>query len=259
MLNFEKWHGNGNDFVIINSIEEKVKIKKSLLKKISDRNKGIGFDQFINICLPTKDDKDFFIKFYNSDGTEAGMCLNGIRCAASYIWKNNLSPIKNINVQTKTKNLICSPKKNNNVTVLLELPERIEHEQVENEIRSKVKDKFYMLNIGNNHVCIKMSSIEKIDLLKIYKKLEKNIKKLDINLSIFKQAKNCIEVRTYENGVGETLSCGSASLCVASIFLTEKKSIKVRSIGGQLTFKNIKNNVLMSGPANFIYKGNINE
>ena len=48
MLNFEKWHGNGNDFVIINSIEEKVKIKKSLLKKISDRNKGIGFDQFIN-------------------------------------------------------------------------------------------------------------------------------------------------------------------------------------------------------------------
>ena len=76
MLNFEKWHGNGNDFVIINSIEEKVKIKKSLLKKISNRNKGIGFDQFINICLPTKDDKDFFIKFYNSDGTEAGMCLS---------------------------------------------------------------------------------------------------------------------------------------------------------------------------------------
>ena len=66
---------------------------------------------------------------------------------------------------------------------------------------------------------------------------------MDINLSIFKQAKNCIEVRTYENGVGETLSCGSASLCVASIFLTKKNSIKVRSMGGQLIFKNIENDL----------------
>ena len=63
MIDFEKWHGNGNDFVIVNSIETKTKISKNLITRISDRNKGIGFDQLINICLPTKDDKDFFIKF----------------------------------------------------------------------------------------------------------------------------------------------------------------------------------------------------
>ena len=68
MIDFEKWHGNGNDFVIVNSIETKTKISKNLITRISDRNKGIGFDQLINICLPTKDDKDFFIKFINSDG-----------------------------------------------------------------------------------------------------------------------------------------------------------------------------------------------
>jgi diaminopimelate epimerase len=94
MINFEKWHGNGNDFVIINSIEQSIKLKKSFIKKISDRNKGIGFDQLIVIGLPTKYDHDFFVRFYNSDSSEASMCLNGIRCASSYIWKNSLAPKK---------------------------------------------------------------------------------------------------------------------------------------------------------------------
>ena len=61
MTEFEKWHGNGNDFVILNSIEHELKIKKSFISKISNRNKGIGFDQLIHIGLPTKDKYNFFI------------------------------------------------------------------------------------------------------------------------------------------------------------------------------------------------------
>jgi Diaminopimelate epimerase len=87
MIDFEKWHGNGNDFVIINTVEKNIKLTKSFIKKISDRNKGVGFDQLIAVGLPTKDDHDFFVRFYNSDSSEASMCLNGIRCASSYIWK----------------------------------------------------------------------------------------------------------------------------------------------------------------------------
>ena len=116
MTEFEKWHGNGNDFVILNSIEHELKIKKSFISKISNRNKGIGFDQLIHIGLPTKDKYNFFIRFYNSDGSEAGMCLNGIRCAASYIWKNKLAPISNILVQTKNIHLECIPNSNDKVS-----------------------------------------------------------------------------------------------------------------------------------------------
>ena len=54
MIEFEKWHGNGNDFVIVNSIEQELKIKKSFIKKISDRNKGIGFDQLVTINTGSK-------------------------------------------------------------------------------------------------------------------------------------------------------------------------------------------------------------
>ena len=102
-----------------------------------------------------------------------------------------------------------------------------------------------------------MSSIEKIDLNSIYQKLYKIIKDLDINVSIYSKSREKVHIRTYENGTGETLSCGSAALCVASKSLTRNK-VNVISMGGKLSFKVNKNGILMTGPSNFIYQGNIN-
>ena len=134
-ITFEKWHGNGNDFVIVNSIHDEIKIKKSFVKKISNRNTGIGFDQLIHICLPTKSDKHFFMRFYNSDGSEAGMCLNGVRCGARYIWKNSFYPLSPIEIQTKTKNILCSPDKKD-VSALIEQPSKM---SVPREINKKIE------------------------------------------------------------------------------------------------------------------------
>jgi diaminopimelate epimerase len=103
-----------------------------------------------------------------------------------------------------------------------------------------------------------MPSIEKVDLNSIYQELYKTIKDLDINLSIFTKSKGDIHIRTYENGTGETLSCGSAALCVAAKSLTKNK-VKVISMGGELSFKANKNGILMAGPSNFIYRGATNE
>ena len=96
MINFVKMHGNGNDFIMVNSLEQDFKPKKALIRRLGDRNLGIGFDQMIHIGLPTKDNKDFYIKFYNADGSQANMCLNGIRCAASYIWDQKFAPNLNL-------------------------------------------------------------------------------------------------------------------------------------------------------------------
>ena len=257
-LNFEKWHGNGNDFIIINSIENELKITRNKIIKISDRNIGIGFDQLIKIDLPTKPNHDFFIRFFNADGSEAGMCLNGIRCAAKYIWNNSFAPIGTVNFQTKTKNIICEPKAKKMIQVHIEPPDKIEHKSLYNKLKNKGVNNFFISNIGNTHLCIKMKSIKKINLNEIYKDLEGIIKELDINLSIFKKDGSSIDIRTYENGVGETLSCGSASLCVASYFLKDKL-LKIRSIGGELDFEKNKNGILMAGPASFIYRGNISD
>ena len=259
-LDFEKWHGNGNDFVIINSIESDIKINKSKIRKIADRNTGIGFDQLINVCLPTKASNNFFLKFYNSDGSEAGMCLNGIRCASKYIWQNKFAPESKINLQTKSKNIVCVPGRNNTVNVSIDYPSTFSEKNLIKKLERKVKDAFFLSNIGNNHLCIRMKTIEKANLNNIYRNLESIIKKFNINLSIFTKNNKYIEIRTYENGVGETLSCGSASLCVASSFLSNNnKSVKVRSIGGELNFRKNKDSMLVKGPANFIYKGNMSE
>jgi len=259
MINFEKWHANGNDFVIINSIEQSIKLKKSFIKKISDRNKGLGFDQLIVVGLPTKYEHDFFVRFYNSDSSEASMCLNGIRCASSYVWKNSLAPMKKIFFKTKHVDIKCFPENNKHVSVIIKKPKNILNIQLKKKLGNVLKHDFFLLNIGNNHLGINMDSIEKFDLEGLYEELKKLIQKLEINLSIFSIKDNLINIRTFENGVGETLSCGSASLCAASYILSNKYKIIVSSIGGELKFENHRNGILMSGPTNFTYKGNINE
>ena len=257
-LNFEKWHGNGNDFIIVNSIENELKITKNKIIKISDRNTGIGFDQLIKIDLPTKSNQNFYIRFFNADGSEAGMCLNGIRCAAKYLWNNSFAPIGLLSIQTKTKNILCEPKKKGTVQVRVSAPEKLNHKDLHNKLKNRAINNFFISNIGNNHLCIEMKSIKKINLNEMYENLETVIKDFDINLSIFKKNQGSIDIRTYENGVGETLSCGSAALCIASSFLKDK-SLKIKSMGGELVFKKNKDGILMTGPTSFIYKGNISE
>ena len=77
-------------------------------------------------------------------------------------------------------------------------------------------------------------------------------------LTLFHRLK-IFQIRTYENGVGETLSCGSAALCLANNFLVGKRKLKVKSHGGTLEFKNMDKYILMQGPSEFIYQGNIVE
>ena len=262
MINFEKWHGNGNDFVIVNSIEQSFKLNKGFIKKIGDRNKGIGFDQLILVGLPTKHDHDFFIRFYNSDGSEAGNCLNGIRCASSYIWKNSLAPKNEIIFKTKQNEISCNLKPDNNVSVDITKPvEDFWNPGARKKLEKIIGGYFFSASIGNNHFGIKMDSIQKVDLDALYSKLKKSIKIPKLNLSIYAKKDKFVEIRTFENGVGETLSCGSAALCVASHLMSKDKRNKViiRSIGGKLKFQSDFLNILMSGPTDFIYKGNIDE
>jgi len=188
------------------------------------------------------------------------MCLNGARCASRYIWNNNFAPVRNISFLTKSEILLCLPKKGGGVSVNIDLPSNINQKNILKKIKSKLKDEFFLSNIGNNHLCIKMKSIQKIDLNKIYISLKDIVKDKKINVSIYRENNGIIDIRTYENGVGETLSCGSAASCVASHVLSKNnKPIKIKSIGGELIFKKTKDGILMTGPTSFIYKGNINE
>ena len=256
MISFDKMHGNGNDFIVLNSIENTYKVSKSIIKKLSDRNFGIGFDQVILIGPPTKDSFDFSIRFFNADGGEASMCLNGIRCAAAYVWRNNFAPKNIIKFKTKNRIVVCEPYKNQ-VKATLQIPSIHIDTKLNKKIAKLTSDKFSLVDAGNMHLCIKSTSVKNKDLNSIYKNLEKLIKPLGFNLSIYKLSKKIADMRTYENGVGETFSCGSAALAVASLCIQDK--FKTISPGGELNFIKKNNaNIEMMGPAKYIYSGNIN-
>ena len=257
MTNFDKMHGNGNDFVVINSIEKDFVLKKSLIKKLSDRNCGIGFDQLILISVPVKDNHDFSVKFFNADGGEASMCLNGIRSAASYIWNHDFAPKKSITIKTKNRLVICEPVKNK-IRVNIKISVIYKNDNLYKKISNTISNKFDFVDSGNMHLCIKQSSIKNVDMNTLYKNLAKHIKPLECNLSIYKVSKGNIDIRTYENGVGETLSCGSASLAVASLCIKDK--CKVKSSGGILDFKKRNSDTMeMIGPAEFVFSGSFDD
>tara|TARA_Y100000748_G_C15342284_1_gene428482 strand:+ start:86 stop:574 length:489 start_codon:yes stop_codon:yes gene_type:complete len=161
---------------------------------------------------------------------------------------------------TKMGIVHCIPSKSSKVSVAIKKPVQIQDDRLHKIIKNKLDKSYSLLNIGNNHLCIKMRSIDKIDLIKIYDELPVSLRKIAINLSVYKKEGDKIYIRTYENGVGETLSCGSAALCTASIYINNKvRAIEVNSIGGKLNFKKYNNGILINGSTNFIFKGNIND
>jgi len=256
LLKFHKYHGNGNDFIIIN--KNNIKITKSFVAKAADRNNGIGFDQLIAISK-SNNKSDFKIDFYNADGSMADMCLNGIRCAAEYIWSNKLSKKKILNLVVKSKSILCEKHKGL-IECVLDLPRAYNNVKLEKQLAKYLKSEVYsLIEVGNLHLCINKRGIKTLDLSRLYMQLRKIIKPYNINLSVYKKSpNNNVEIRTYENGAGETLSCGSASASVA--FLNAKEfntPVSILSKGGKLEFNVNENTITMRGPATFVFLGEI--
>src|SRR6056297_2095228 len=99
-VKFFKMHGLGNDFIMINDLKEQIENYPKLAKKLCDRHFGIGADGMILIQNSQKDEADFKMRIFNSDGSEAEMCGNGIRCFAHYLHINDLTNKKTLKIET---------------------------------------------------------------------------------------------------------------------------------------------------------------
>ena len=115
-------HGNGNDFIIIENLTKVNALSKSQIVKIGDRNKGIGFDQLITINPPKKPNHDFYVNFFNSDGSQADMCMNGVRSVGAFLWDARLAPKKSLLLGTKSKPILIKPTNTKKVKVVFDYP-----------------------------------------------------------------------------------------------------------------------------------------
>ena len=233
--NYTKMQSNGNDFLIT---EDSSLVEKTV--ELSDRIKNIGFDQllyFQNGAMPE-------LRVFNADGSEANNCVNGLRCVAF------LYDLKNTYIQIKSKRFLVN-KTSNGATVKGELP------KVE-----KIRD-YFVIKFANNHIAKSCVNIDGFKLQEEYEKIKTSkpyneIK--DFNMSVFKICKDIIKIRTYENGTGETLSCGSATISVAYALSKELNSneLKISSRGGDTIVRILNDGVISDANAEIIREGFLN-
>ena len=249
-------HGNGNDFIIIENLTKANLLSKSQIVKIGDRKKGLGFDQLITINPPKKSNHDFYIKFFNSDGSEADMCMNGVRSVGTFLWTAKLAPRKPLLLGTKSKPILIKPTNTKKVKVIFDCPtqEIIPKSEIKFLNKCGLK-KYNFINAGNLHLIIKNSKVFSFDLDELSSKLRNRAFFKNVNISLYKQTLKGLILRTNEAGAGETLSCGSASAASASLNIKDKSILKIISPGGELSIRKINGKLEMVGPAEFICEG----
>ena len=275
MFFFTKMQGTGNDFIILNYINNSLKYSNKLLVKyLCNRHFGVGADGVI--ILEKSQIADYKMRIFNSDGEEAKMCGNGIRCLAKYIYEKNLINKQIFKIETLSgiKTVELEIEGNTVITVKVnmgkpnfnksEIPMIYEKEAK----KIKINDfEIYPVSIGNPHsVCFIENSI---DIDNMYVKYNGELIE---NYNYFPEGtnvefvkiidKNNISIRVWERGVGETLSCGTgacASAIIAHKYKGLENNIIVEFLGGKLEIEyNEELNVIyLKGPAEIVFEGNI--
>ena len=100
LVNFSKMHGLGNDFMVLDNVSHNVYLSNEQIKRLADRNFGIGFDQLLIVEPPYDPDLDFHYRIFNADGSEVSQCGNGARCFARFVRLKGLTNKNKIKVST---------------------------------------------------------------------------------------------------------------------------------------------------------------
>lgn len=275
-MKFVKMQSLGNDYIIINNIEnnlEKLKENKRKLITLSDRNIGIGANGII--FLEKSKIADYKIIIYNSDSTIAKTSGNGLLCVAKYLSLNGFINNKVSIETTNSINYIEIDKEKNYIKVNMNkaslnpklIPVLTEKNLfIDENINILNKDyKISCITVGNPYAIIFETKIDAINLNQISKSIQYNYHFPEKVNVVFAEVINnkTIKIRTYEKGNDETKSCGSAACAVVALYslinnLKKNKEIIVEQKGGKLSLSiNEKEEILLNGNSEYVYKGKI--
>ena len=274
-MRFSKYHGTGNDFVMIEDVAGKVELTPDLVALLCDRHKGIGADGLIRIA--SSDEADFFMDYWNADGATAEMCGNGIRCLAKYVYDRGLTDKTELAVDTRdgVKQLWLDVDDGamRSVRVDMGVPS-LERGTI--PMRGSADDTFVgmpfpdagpeytaaAVSMGNPHlVLVGSQDLRELDLRRIGPPLEHHPDFPERTNVEFISLRNRthIDVRVWERGVGETMACGTgacASLVAAAEMGLADRRAKIVFPGGPLELEWADDgHVYLTGPATFVFDG----
>lgn len=274
-MNFVKMHGAGNDYVYINGFLEKVDNPQELARRVSDRHYGVGSDGLV-LILPS-DKAQVRMRMFNSDGSEAQMCGNAIRCVGKYAFEHGLVQETRIQVETlagiKTLWLTVENALVPRVTVDMGTPEwRPAHIPVCAEGEAFLRQPLMIqgrqwevscVSMGNPHAVVFTKHIAELPLAEMGPHFEHH--------TLFPERINTewvevidthtLSMRVWERGAGETLACGTGACAVAAVAARlglAGRSVSVRLRGGELGIEwKDDNHIYMSGEAVTVFEGRL--
>jgi diaminopimelate epimerase len=272
-LKFTKMHGLGNDFVVIDAINQRVDLDTSQIREIADRRHGVGCDQLLLVEKPDQSDSEFRYRIFNADGGEVEQCGNGARCFARFVRAKGLTDATRIPVDTSAGRIELMVRDDDTVTVDMGAPHL---NPVDIPFDATIQAPRYAISVngetieigavsmGNPHAVLEVPHIESAPVAKLGPPLEAHPRFPNhVNVGFMEIVdRNRIRLRVFERGAGETLACGSGA-CAAVVtgrvqgLLDETVTTELR--GGDLvvSWRGDDHPVLMTGPATFVFEGTI--
>jgi diaminopimelate epimerase len=273
-LKFTKMHGQGNDFVVIDGVRQRVALDAARVRAIADRHFGVGCDQLLLVEPPASAQNDFRYRIFNADGGEVEQCGNGARCFARFVLDEGLTAKREIRVETASGIIVPKVEASGQVTVDMgpprfaprEIPFTGASEPHPSDFISVagVQVEVSVVSMGNPHAVQVVENVERAPvaaqgpLIERHPAFPQRVNAGYVQLV----ARDHVRLRVWERGAGETLACGTGA-CAAVVAGIRRglldRDVRVTTRGGDLRIRWPRDdaNVMMTGDAVRVFDGEI--
>lgn len=274
-LNFTKMHGLGNDFMVIDAINQTVALNPQQIRQWADRHFGIGFDQLLVVEPPRTADTLFTYRIFNADGGEVEQCGNGARCFARYVFDKGLTDAREIPVGTASGRIVLHITDSGDVTVDMgrpifnpaDIPFIAEQPATNYTLILNDGSQWQIdaLSMGNPHAVLEVEDVDTAPVSQVGPSIENHPqfpKRVNVGFMQIIDRQH-IRLRVFERGAGETLACGTGA-CAAVVSGIRRNRLDSPCVvdvrGGRLSVAwagQPTDTVLMTGPAQSVFEGQI--
>jgi diaminopimelate epimerase len=272
-LKFTKMQGAGNDFVVLDGINQRITLSAAQYQVLADRHFGIGCDQILLVETSSRPDCDFRYRIFNADGGEVQQCGNGARCFVRFVHEQELTPKREIRVETAAGVIVPRLEDDGQVTVDMGPPRfmpadipfaapaqaltytiDVDGEPVE----------ISALSMGNPHAVRVVCDTDTAPVQELGSKIENHASFPErVNVGFMQVLhRREIKLRVFERGAGETLACGTGACAAVVAGITRgllDDSVQVHTRGGDLSisWQGPGHHVFLTGPAVTVFQGEI--
>lgn len=270
-IQFTKMHGLGNDFVVIDAINQDIELSEDEVRLIADRHFGVGCDQLLLVEAAETDDVDFIYRIFNADGGEVEQCGNGARCFAVFVREKGLTDKDLIRVETASGVIELHVQEDGQITVDMGVPELnpwnipFNADTRRNEYSLDVNGQMLQIgavSMGNPHAVTIVQNVDSAAVDELGAVIESHpLFPNRVNAGFMQIIDDShIRLRVYERGAGETLACGTGA-CAAMVIghvqghLSEQVEVELPGGTLQISWQGEASPVMMTGPATTVFEG----